>query len=364
MKKIIILILLFFTAYGEICANEAYFDNCNYIGIDYMMAFEYVDEYNGLSVNDILNQTLDGHGIVYYSDKYLKDEFIINSSKNIKDIYTDIAKLYIINDIEFLKLEYPNKPIKYQLNNMDITINPKDSSFLEITINIQNSNVVSRILIEKKQNKIYIKNENIKEIYNHLNNISKISDMLGLAADNNLNTKDFVLSYDNVSNKTLSNSYFNWSVMPDYHYLKYECNGKLYNAKIPLILNYNTYETVIINNTDIESSYQMLLKNETELNSKFLFDNLNKKSDSLYGLFNTQTNQLTILESPQTESMWSQLPTTYIESKYKTTQNMALLNYTSAYINDDMETSTMNTNSYLFIKLNNAVRIVKFHVYY
>ena len=69
MKKNIILILLLLTAYGEIYADEAYFDNCTNIGIDYMMAFEYVDEYNVLSVNDIVNQTLGGHGIVYHSDK-------------------------------------------------------------------------------------------------------------------------------------------------------------------------------------------------------------------------------------------------------------------------------------------------------
>lgn len=364
MKKNIILILLLLAAYGEIYANEAYFDNCTSIGIDYMMAFEYVDEYNVLSVNDIVNQTLGGHGIVYHSDKYLKDEFIINTSKNIKDMYTDIAKLYIINDIEFLTLKYPNKQVKYQSNNMDIIINPKDDSLLEIIINIQNSHVVSRILIEKQKNKIYIKNINIKEIYNHLNNISKISNMLMLASNNNINTKDFIISYNNVSKNTLDNGSFNWSVIPDYHYLKYVCNGKLYAAKIPLVLNHNIYDTVIINNIGIENAYQMLLKNETELNSMFLFDNLNKKSDALYGLFNTKTNQVTMLEAPQTESMWPQLPKTYIESKYKTNQNMALLNYTSAYINDDMETSTMNTNSYLLIKLNNTVRIIRFQAYY
>lgn len=373
MKKMILFLFLVVTyAEANSNTNESYFEDCNNYLFNIMLSetSDVIGNFQTILSNEDYENLIqkismeDRFSLDKYNYKCLKDSIEFKESK-ISTIYDNLLSIYQpvgIEKIDFLPEDYPKKDIKYSVYNMDINI-ISNKNKLDITIYIQNSRAVSRILVEKNGKNIVVKNIDIQNLFVNLYNI------LELEADKkNKNREDKSCSYNDQILNYISpvGSYSSLTDIKWYCYPIYMDNKLLYNNKmitpnIPYIKDVLFDKIAIIKNTTINEVYRVFRKNmEFGIYTPLYPENIIKEQFKQHYYFNKDTKNVEELSAEPDNDEPSE-PNEYVKISYYKFNNILKLTLRSS--SSSGEYSLRVYKSYLLEQIGSDVKVIQFELF-
>lgn len=304
----------------------------------------------------------DSFSLDKYNYKCLKDniEFKESQISKIYDALLSIYQLVETETVDFLPKDYPKKDMKYSVYNMDINIISSKNK-LDITIYIQNSKAVSRILAENNGKNIVVKNIDIQNLFVNLHNILELEAYNKNREDQICSYNDQMLNYFSPVGSYSSLTDIKWYCYPIYLNTKLLYNNKMITPNIPYIKDVLYDNIAIIKNTTINEVYRMLRKNmEFVIYTPLYPENIEKEQFKQSYYFNRDTKNMKKLSSEPDIDELSE-PNEYVKISYYNLNNILKITLHSS--SSSGEYSQRVYKSYLLEQIGSDVKVIQFELF-